>query len=665
MATEIFVCLDLGNDTIKLSFAFDSLQGETCGKLMLPDLINQVALPAAACYDEDARAWRFAEELERVDNSHFSTVVKIKSLLSLFNPQSSEKVTERNRMYYQEKSYFPRFTFPIRHRTQSDFQYLVDQKLVFEAPGYTPQQICEAFFSHIRKKIEMCIIRLSVKTGIKFAPLQKIALVYPPKLGDEYIDELVRLTRLAFGCQPVKLLTSTQALGLLAFHQGLLDNGERTLLVDMGDETISVAKAWLNEIGQNIYGDRGEKKIGILIDSPEGHSKPLELGGSDLDEDIAAYLEDSIHDRETVGSPSVDQDGHIYENGLCATQYLLMKDIKKVKMLMPMTEVGGIFKDGVPISIHRETLVQRLMTPLEFYNCMGMDEGSGVANKILKYLLNELALPGNRDITKILFAGGTIESFGLLDYLDEKLRLQYPRIQCLTFKNDLNDGDDFSIQFFEASTYASALGGAVVAMKDYSVDAVLSFSYGTWLYHDNTKKHLKLFANRGDLLLEEENRFAMEAIMDIDRNEQSFLEGDELFSTIINTAEIEKRAYADSVTYEGKWLIVGEAGDEDRLRAREAIDLRVVAGGHGTEIHFYFNGDRVAISSKRPQVIFFEEGFIVDKKGVAKPFFSNQKEKNNADITVRSLRTNKIMTANTRNIEFRLYMNDITVVTNT
>ena len=35
MATEIYVCLDLGNDTLKISFAYETRTGERYGKLMV------------------------------------------------------------------------------------------------------------------------------------------------------------------------------------------------------------------------------------------------------------------------------------------------------------------------------------------------------------------------------------------------------------------------------------------------------------------------------------------------------------------------------------------------------------------------------------------------------------------------------------------------------
>ena len=669
MATEIYLCLDLGNDTLKVSFAYESQHSEHYGKLMLPNLINQVALPAAACYDPDAQKWYYAEELEEVRKECFFTVVKIKSLLTMFTSAETEAAEKQNRTFYTREHYFPKFSFPVRRKSKDDFQYMVDQKLVFKALKDTPRSVCEGFFKHVKKTIESCIADLSEQTGISFSPPKNIALLYPPNHEDKYVEEMVHLVRFAFGVDPIKVSPTTQTLGLLAFHQGLLNDGERILFFDMGDETVSVTKAWLNEIGRNLdnrsFNNRNkEAKLGILIDSPEGHSKPLDLGGEDLDEAIAAYLENCIHDRETVGSPSADMEGHIFENGLTATQYLLMKDIKKAKMVMPL--VGeGIFKDGVPISIHRETLVQRLLTADAFYSCMGTDRNIGVAQRVLNYVLDELKRPVNRDVTKVLFAGGLIESRGLLQFLTDKIRQNNSKIKVITFKNESDDSDDYSIRFNEMSTYAASIGGAIVAMKNYSVDAVLSYSYGTWLYHGDDKKHLKLFANRGDLLLNEENRFAIEATVDVGRRPLEYLEGDELFSTVINMQEMQDHAYAGSVLYDGDWLLIGDEGDSARRLAEDAIALRVVAGGRGTEIHFYYRNERVSISSNTHQLLYFEEGFVVNKKGLAKPFFSNLRSKNDIEVTVQGLHIDFVRQVNARDIDFHLCMNTIKVTTNT
>ena len=69
-------------------------------------------------------------------------------------------------------------------------------------------------------------------------------------------------------------------------------------------------------------------------------------------------------------------------------------------------------------------------------------------------------------------------------------------------------------------------------MKDYSVDAVLSYSYGTWLFTGD-KKHFKIFANRGALLLEEHNRFPYESSFQIGATDFSEIADDDFFSAII------------------------------------------------------------------------------------------------------------------------------------
>lgn len=660
MATEIYICLDLGNDTLKISFAYDHGGQEALGKLTVPDLINQVAFPAAAYYNMDTDTWYFADELEAGGGNNFSTVVKIKSALSLVVKNSDKAVEARNLNYYQNEHYFPQFSFPVRRRNNQDFQYLVDHKLVFIDPDDTPRSMCQAFFVHIRNKIQELVEDLSKETGIKFNPLTQISIVHPPKQGLEIVEELSRLIQNAFGVAPAKILTSTQALGIYAYHQGLISRDERVLLFDMGDETISVCKAWFSEIGGNK--NARVKKMGLLVDSPDGHMPQLELGGSHIDESVMAHLDSCIHDRETVGSPSAGHIGHIYEDGLCSNQYLMMKDIKKAKILMPMAG-SGMFKDGVPVCIHRDTLVQRSITEEDFARCVGTQARNGIAKRVLDYILQELARPGSRDIRKILLAGGMIETHGLLDYLRKELMANYGYLTVLTFQNNAEDNCKFHIQRNEASTYAASVGGAVVTMKDYSVDAVLSYSYGTWLYHGNYKKHLKLFANRGDILENDINRFAMEGAINLSRDELAYLEGDELFSTIINTQEIEHRRYSDQVTYEGEWLIVGEAGDRDRFRAERAIDLRVVAGGRGTEVQFFYKDMRVSLYSDYASVIYFEEGFLVDKNGVATPFFSNVSEKNKFPIYVKYHRSGRIERANAGDIEFRLPMKDIDVST--
>ncbi|MBQ8448407.1 MAG: hypothetical protein IJX27_05710 [Clostridia bacterium] len=662
MATEIYVCLDLGNDTLKISFAYETRTSERYGKLMVNDLVNHVAIPAMAYYDEDERIWKFADELERTAGKPFHTVVKIKSILTMFVKPEEEAGAKENLEYYTGENLFPKFCFPERNKYEPLFKTLVDKKLVFTVPGCTPKKLCEDFFRYVKTIAEQQIKALSEQTGIAFAPLRNIALVYPPKQGKQYVDELTRLVWYTFGEKPMTVLTSTQALGLLAFHKRMISGEERALIFDMGDETVSVAKTWLN--------DNDAISAGILIDSREAHSKPIEVGGSDIDETMAKFLGDAIYERETIGYPSSGEEGHIYESGLFANQYLMMKDIKKSKTAMPLAG-SGMFKDGVPITIHREVQVQRLITESDFYGCTGTGEYRGVAKKVMDYILAELRLAVNRDVTKIIFAGGMIETHGLLEFIKKQLHGSYPHIRVYKFEETpagaeaTESENPYDIQFYEASAYSSSLGGAIVAMRNYSVDNVLSYSYGTWLYHPGSeKKHLKLFAERGSLLKEKENRFAMAASFVVDRKPQERIDGDELFSTIISTKEIEARRYSDRLTYEDEFLIIGEAGDYNRTLAEDVIDLKIVGGGSGTEINFYYKDDRVSLYTKSGEVpINFEEGFVVDQDGRAVPFFSNMRAYNNEKVTARSVRTGAIYNINTKDVEFRLQISELKVTT--
>jgi hypothetical protein len=676
MYTELYVCLDLGNDTLKISFAYENGRQETYGKLNVPDLLNQVAYPAAAFYDTDANRWLFAEELEKSDNKNFSTVVKIKEILSLITKQEDEEIEKRNSEYYRAGHYFPQFSFPVKRKIARDFQYLVDNKLVFEVPAYTPRKMCEEFFVYMKKQIESRIQAFSKSAGVTFGSLNTIVIVHPPKLGIGYVTELSRLVKNAFGkTAHIKDITSTQALGLYALHKQLLSTEEKILLFDMGDETISVAKVWANEVSDETAEG---KKMGILVDVPNAHLAPLDIGGCNIDETINAYLENAIHHRETIGSPSSGQPGHIYEDGLCSNQYLFMKDIKKAKMLMQKSG-SGMFGKGIPISIRRETLVQKMLTPDEFKGCVGTTDNTGVARAVLDYIKKELRLAVNKDVRKLLLAGGTVETFGLVSFIRDRLAGEYPHVEILTFENSLNDKNDFHIQFFETATYAASLGGAVAEMKNYSLDTALSYSYGTWLFNgkaNGNRKCLEIFAERGSIISEDGQKFTKASKISLSQQEEIEVPNDEMYSTIISSKDIVQRLYGTQITYdpEGR-VVIGDKNEPERLCAEKAIELRTVSGG---TLHYYYGNARVALfapdrgSKETTPFIHYEEGFAVDKKGVAVPIFQNLKSKNQ-DQKVRILKFDQNGNLNKKgqytevdasDIEFRLSMGSILVTTN-
>ena len=221
----------------------------------------------------------------------------------------------------------------------------------------------------------------------------------------------------------------------------------------------------------------------------------------------------------------------------------------------------------------------------------------------------------------------------------------------------------YDIQFYEASAYSSSLGGAIVAMRDYSIDNVLSYSYGTWTYAGTDRKHLAIFADRGSLLKEKKNRFSSPAAIILTRKPMEKIEGDEIFSTIINKKEIEEHRYSDKLAYDDNYLVIGEDGDEDRRLAEDIIDLKVIGGGKGTEIHFYYRGERVSLSTKSADVnIYYEEGFVVDQDGRAVPFFENARYANNDKIVART-RAGAVYNISSKDVEFRLQISDLIVTT--
>ena len=82
------ICFDLGNDTLKIVYAYKEGRGIHFGKFNSA-AINQSAIPSNAYYDEDNNKWYFGNEIDVVNTESFITVVKIKQLLLLL--QNLEK----------------------------------------------------------------------------------------------------------------------------------------------------------------------------------------------------------------------------------------------------------------------------------------------------------------------------------------------------------------------------------------------------------------------------------------------------------------------------------------------------------------------------------------------------------------------------------------------
>ena len=135
--------------------------------------------------------------------------------------------------------------------------------------------------------------------------------------------------------------------------------------------------------------------------------------------------------------------------------------------------------------------------------------------------------------------------------------------------------------------------------------------------------------------------------------------------------EIDNKMYSDRLTYHEKiqnsekkvFLIIGEDNSFERRRAEEAIDLKVVTSDNHASTYFYYKGERVSLFHRAKVDLHYYQGFIVTKKGIATPFFTNNKEKNDIIISARSMRTGAVYKVNARDIEFRSSMDTIEVST--
>lgn len=873
--------IDLGSDSLKIAFAYSGgkfhhkKSSFQYGKFESENDNIRVAMPALAYYDDDKNAWIFGDEVEKKSASSFVKVVKLKSLLSLLIPKSEDAITASNKELYEKGHHFPKFFFPTRRGMDEKFQEAIDEGRTFEVANYTPKKVLEEFF----KTFVLNVVKMNVK---KLAELHEIdvsmndirtTVVFPPMVGDVYVNELCRLVKHAFGKEPYKALSSVKALALYAFRRHMIDEGEEALLFDMGEENISVAKAFMN----------GKQ---VLIEGAEGHNEPLAIGGVDVDDAIASYVETSISHRVTLGQFTPEgEEEKPPERPIVGKQYLFMKNIKKAKVVLSRPDYeDSTFHEGVPIGLHCELYIQRFLSRTEFDTCLGISErivaealakkvrkgaaapshtqeeveqvpeetpapqqqqsgggkkgkkkklgglrssgsttesapeetptpepapetptssetggsgrrlgglrshgstpveepapeapapeessggsgrrfggfrsssstpaeapapeessggsgrrfggfrssssssssetpppsestgGSGrrlgglrssgstpaetpapegetrfkgfrrsklavatpeldidpetmevvssvsegeveitpeyvpvpvdeensIAHRVLAYIQEELSRPTNENMTSrspaegtlerrgfVILSGGLVETHALLEYLKYHLQKSHPHIDVLTFDDDLEQGDIFTILSHEDSAYAPAIGGAIVAMEDYDVKTALSLSYATWgcpVGGANSRKnivHLTLLAERGAALTDSGSEFSTDFIM------ASTIEGEAIFSCIISQDDIDSgRLEQNGSTYMHggmKKLIIGRPGSKERQNVERLIHLQTVAGGENGKLMLMYQGKEVQVVGDQQENYFrIRQGIRATKEGRVHPFY--------------------------------------------
>ena len=666
MAVRVDIGLDLGNDTLKIAYALKT--GDDAveyGKFSVSDSLSVVAVPAIAYYDTDARKWLYADEVDRSGNTSFVTVVKIKNLISMLQYNGNADVTTSNGKFYKTHDQFPKFYFPVRKKVLADFKEMVRLDRTFTAPTYTPQTVCEGFFAYVAKKAFKRMKELAEARGIDGEIETRIAVVYPPKVGEEYINELKRICALTFNKPINSALTSTKALGMFAYKRGAIGSNENALVFDMGDEDISVARVGIvgkkgKPVGAMESLIRGGNKDTIVVDGADGHSDPLTLGGQNVDERIEAYIEREIAGCETMGTPSAGNDGHIAERGLHSKQYLFMKEIKKAKVILSRElSSRSLFKDGVPVAVARSVMIQRKVTRDMLKACVGTDGASeGIARDIADYIINEIKLPVNRGVSKIFLSGGLTETYSLLEYIRSRISSdpETRGIAVMTFDDDrtLDDtspvstadgvhapmtGDMFTVLSHEDSVYAPAVGGAIVSVLDLKVPTALSLTYGTWGYKEGHKVFIP-FVERGAQLNESKptvfstNPFKTSGVR---------VDDEEIYACALSYDDIAQKTVKGIDYYEVSetpdprsprkaYMLVGEiSGDasliETRDKCRRIAGLRTVAGGSGAGVVYLYGDRRIELlDPQKTTKVRFKEGIKVTPDGRATPFIENASE---------------------------------------
>ncbi|MCX4363047.1 MAG: hypothetical protein OSJ74_06675 [Clostridia bacterium] len=603
IAESLEIAIDLGSDTVKVAYAFETKEGVEYGKLCPRDITGSVTVPALAYYDEDSSQWLFGENVYKCIDKSFVSVVKIKSLLSLLLKNGNRKVSESNKDFYFNRYSFPKFYFPNKRKLSEDFGEAVELDMTFEADR-TPKQVCEEFFEYlIRQTVLPAVDRLKESRSTDFAEIN-YSLVYPNKAGKEYVDELQRLAEAACGVAMKRILSSTKALGLFAYHRGVIKKKEAIVIFDMGEEDISVAKMSLHTSGS------------IIIDGVDGHNEPMEIGGNDLDYAVRDYIESVISGRETVGAPSAGQDGYIAEKGLHSKQFLTLNEIKKTKTALSMDDdiFFDAFPDGVPMSIQRDVTVQTNVTRENFLISIGVENQDGVAKKISDYICKELKRRINVDVKKVMLSGGVTETYGLIEYIGRELKDAGIKAQVVTF-DDYNSYDDgFNVLSNEDSTFAPAVGGAVVALMGYEVKTAVALSYGTWLYNKNIcKKILDVFLERGKVIPQKGGEYYSSTYVNYRDSWSDCVKNEEIFST----------------TFGKKGDVIGEPGSDTRKKRAVDIDLKVVSGGKDRGKILFYHKDKGNMRRVEIQgLLYFQEGVKIDADGRATPFIRNDLTKN-------------------------------------
>lgn len=634
---SVHVALDLGSDTIKIAYAYyDGI--EHTGKIV-GDPLTMTAVPSVGYYDVDERQWLFGDEVNSVGDKPFITVVKICDLLRLLQPAANPATQKSNRNYYFKEKRFPKFYFPQRFRLTDDLEEAVRNDRTFTSPQ-TPSEVCELFFKYVYGIVESRLEKLFKKSNVtvEIVPV----LIYPAFSDGAYVNELKRLVTQSFGTSPKSVMSMAKALCAYAKYSGRMAKDDKSIIFNVGEERISLVKVTFSGTG-------------VSVDGADGHNEPAPIGGKDIDDAVARYIEGQMSGRETMGRPSSGQEGHIAESALNTKQYLFVKDIKSAKIVLGMPIYDSrAFRYGVPISASRDLLIQRTITREQFEQCVGITDNSGVARRIVNYITDELIRPINTDVKKIFITGGPVETYGLMKYI--RRFIEPLGVSVHTFEKDDSEyvgvkNDGFNIMSHEDALYAPALGGAVASMSGMTIDMVLALTYGVRLFRvvgngNNVIPFFRVLVNKGTRIPQSGATYNVPK----DNDKGGITTGDDseqsaamhIMSTFYSADDIKHSRKAPLITYSqsgGENLLVVDTDNKTMLnKLQKEIGLRVLNGSidkmnNGSRAKYYYNGRRVKIINE----VYLKLGVEIDGDGYAKAYAEGDKRRNSGYTIIQYL----------------------------
>lgn len=510
--TTISICIDLGSDALKIVCADRNKSGrERVSKVVDKEYAySDVAIPAIAYYDKNDSQWRYGYSIGRKNEKSYSTVVKIKDLLSIlrFDSVSGEvsrdeepEVKKKNEAAYENGHIFPLFEFPITMDRPSNYSKFCEsdkyKNLRFESENSTPKEVCENFFGYVS---EILVAFLKKQFRLRKEDLLnhdrvKYTLICPPKSNKDFVCGYENAFRVGFGLnknKEVSVLSSAKVLGAMALTDSRTKNDKNALLFDIGEEQISVVK---------FKAERSNGSLSVSLDGMSGHNLPQKLGGNDIDKAIVEKIEDRIMARNSIGSGHKNSGDGITDYGLKYNDYLFMRSVKAAKALL------GEREDKVPVNVLRDVEIITNLSREEFKDAIGIKNNgvqkNSVAGKILDYIRTELTEHKgvNRDADTIYLSGGAVGTYGLIDAIRDEVKKIDGTKTVKTFRTSFSSDsiEGFEIAGDEVYSYSPAISGALSTLRGVTYKMVLTRSYGMRLYDIKTDytPYFRIIANKG------------------------------------------------------------------------------------------------------------------------------------------------------------------------